>query len=312
MIKQILLYSRILKKSAFAFNEDDGMKLSAALSYYTIFSIAPFLVIVITMAGTVFGRQAVEGKVYYQIKNLIGSDAAIQVQNTIANIQLKDHGIGGAFIGALILVIAATGVFTEIQSSVNYMWNIKVKPKKGLLKIIINRIISFSLIVSIGFILLVSLLLNSLMDIFYSRLQYLFNNTSVLLLYILNMALIFIVITGLFTIIFKILPDAKIRWKDSMAGASFTAVLFIAGKFLIGLYIGNSKLGSTYGTATSVIVLLVWVYYTSMILYFGAEFTKIHSWELGAGIIPDDQAVFIIKTESREFPATNFSDHTSP
>jgi membrane protein len=310
-MKRFLTLLGILKRSAFAFNEDDGMKLSASLSYYTIFSIAPFLVIIISLAGTVFGRDAVEGKVYYQIKNLIGADAALQVQHIIANVQLKDQGIGGTLVGIIILIIAATGVFTEIQSSINYIWSIKTKPKKGLLKLVINRLISFSLVVGIGFILLVSLLLNSLMDIFYARLEQMFNHTSVFVLYTLNNTLIFIIITTLFAIMFKILPDAKIRWKDSLAGAAFTAVLFIAGKFLIGLYIGNSKLGITYGTAASVIVILVWIYYTSMILYFGAEFTKIHSWELGTGIVPNEQAVFIIKTESKEMPATNLSDNSS-
>ncbi len=304
-MKRFWTILRILKRSAHAFNEDDGMKLSASLSYYTIFAIAPFLVIVIAIAGSVFGREAVQGKVYYQIKSLVGQDAAAQVQSIIANVQLKDHGLWGTLIGAIILMIAATGVFTEIQSSINYIWSIKAKPKKGLLKFIINRLISFSLVLSIGFILLVSLLLNSLMDICYARLEQVFDNTSLHLLYTVNVVFIFIIIASLFTVMFKILPDAKIRWKDSMAGAAFTAILFLAGKFLIGFYIGNSNLGITYGTAASIMVILVWVYYTSIILYFGAEFTKIHSRELGTGIVPNEQAVFIIKTESKEIPESH-------
>jgi len=191
------------------------------------------------------------------------------------------------------------------------MWGIKAKPKKGLVKLIMDRLISFSLVVSIGFILLVSLLLNSFMDIFYVRLQRIFDKTSVGLLYGMNLVIVFAVITLLFTVMFKILPDAKIRWKDSMVGAAFTAVLFIIGKFLIGFYIGNSKLGATYGTAASIVVILLWVYYTSIILYFGAEYTKIHSREIGKGIAPDEQAVYIIKTESKEIP-TSPSDPTIP
>ncbi len=305
MMKRLSTLWRILKRSGQAFNEDDGMKLSASLSYYTIFAIAPFLVIVIAIAGSVFGQEAVQGKVYYQIMNLVGKDAAAQVQSIILNVQLKDQGFWGTVIGSIILMIAATGVFTEIQSSINYIWSIKAKPKKGFLKFVINRLISFSLVLSIGFILLVSLLLNSLMDLLYARLEQVFDTTSLKLLYTLNVAFIFAIITTLFTIMFKILPDAKINWRDSMAGAAFTAVLFIIGKFLIGFYIGNSKLGSTYGTAASIIVILLWVYYTSIILYFGAEFTKIHSRELGRGIVPDEQAVYIIKTESREIPLAN-------
>lgn len=302
-MKKLGSFFRIFKHSAQAFSDDDGMKLSASLAYSTIFAIAPFLVIIIALAGSVFGIEAVRGNVYGQIKGLIGNDAAMQVQTIIANVELKDQGLWGTIIGGIVLIVAATGVFTEIQSSINFMWGIKAKPKKGILKFIINRLISFSLVVSIGFILLVSLLLNSLMDIFYARLKKMFDNTSVDLLYGLNILFIFIVIAGLFTVMFKVLPDAKIRWKDSMVGASFTAVLFIIGKFLIGFYIGNSKLGATYGTAASIVVILLWVYYTSIILYFGAEFTKIYSREAGSGIQPDEQAVYIIKTESREIPA---------
>jgi len=294
-----------MKRSAQAFNDDDAMKLAASLSYSTIFAIAPFLVIVISLVSTVFGIDAVRGHVYSQIQGLIGKDAALQIQNIIANVELKDRGIWGTIIGGIILIIAATGVFTEIQGSINYMWGIKAKPKKGLVKLIMDRLISFSLVISIGFILLVSLMLNSFMDIFYARLQRIFDKASVDLLYGINLVLVFAVITMLFTVMFKILPDAKIRWKDSMVGAAFTAVLFIIGKFLIGFYIGNSKLGATYGTAASIVVVLLWVYYTSIILYFGAEYTKIHSRELGKGIAPDEQAVYIIKTESKEIPVAN-------
>lgn len=301
-MKRIKRIWKVLKESATAFSDDDAMKLAASLSYSTIFAIAPFLVIIIALAGTVFGKEAVQGKVYFQLRSLLGPDAALQVQNIIANVELKDQGIWGTIVGAVLLIVAATSVFTEIQGSINFMWGIRAKPKKGLLKLVINRLISFSLVISIGFILLVSLILNSLMDIFYARLQSMFNDTSLGLLYAVNLVFIFAVIAFLFTIMFKILPDAKIRWKDSIAGASFTAILFIAGKFLIGLYIGNSKLGATYGTAASVIVILLWVYYTSIILYFGAEFTKIHSQEMGQGIVPTEQAVYIIKTESKELP----------
>ncbi|MEO8174440.1 MAG: YihY/virulence factor BrkB family protein [Sediminibacterium sp.] len=301
-MKKVKTFFKIFKRSAVAFDDDDGMKLAASLSYSTIFAIAPFLVIVIGLVSTVFGIEAVRGRVFWQIKDLVGKDAAIQIQSIIANVELKDQGVWGTIIGGIILIITATGVFTEIQGSINYMWGIKAKPKKGIVKFIVNRLISFSLVVSIGFILLVSLMLNSLMDLFYDKLQKLFNDTSVAVLYSINLVAIFIVITGLFSVMFKVLPDAKIRWKDSITGAAFTAVLFIIGKFMIGFYIGNSKLGATYGAAASIVVILLWVYYTSIILYFGAEFTKIHSMEIGGGIAPDEQAVYIIKTESKEIP----------
>lgn len=305
VMKQLKKYYRITKNAVLAFIDDDGMKLSASLSYYTIFSIAPFLIIIISVVGLVFGKEAVAGKVFYQIKSLIGADAALQIQNIIANVQLKDQGVWGTVIGLSILLIGATGVFTEIQSSINYMWSIRVKPEKGMLKLVMNRLLSFSLIISIGFILLVSLLLSAVLDLLYDRMSLLFNNSnfSLPLVYGFNLLVLFIFITILFAIIFKVLPDAIIKWRDSFAGASFTAVLFILGKFLIGLYIGNSKLGITYGAAASVVVILLWVYYTSIILYLGAEFTKIYSREIGEGIKPNAQSVYIIKTESKELPA---------
>lgn len=305
MIKYLQKHYRFSKNTLQAFIEDGGMKLSASLSYYTIFSIAPFLIIIISVVGLVFGREAVSGKVFYQIKDLIGASAAIQIQDIIATVQIKDQGVSGTIIGLIILLIGATGVFTEIQSSINYMWSIKAKPEKGLMKLLINRLISFSLIVSVGFILLVSLLLSAVIDLLYDKISLLFKSTqhfSLETIYIFNSLLLFVFITILFAIIFKILPDAIIRWKDSFAGASFTAILFMLGKFLIGLYIGNSKLGITYGAAASVVIILVWVYYTSIILYLGAEFTKIYSREYGNGIKPNPQSVYIIKTESKELP----------
>lgn len=311
-MRKLLAIPGILKRTIGEFNDDEGTKLSASLSYYTIFSVAPFLVIIISISGFVFGREAVEGKVYGQINKLIGPEAALQIQHIIANVQLKDHGIWGLIIGSFILILGATGVFTEIQGSINYIWSIRAKPKRGIVKLIIDRVISFSLIVGVGFILLVSLIINAMMDLLYNRLEKLFVNSSVHLLYALNMVIIFVVITGLFTIIFKVLPDAKIAWKDSITGASFTSVLFIIGKFLIGLYIGNSRLGATYGTVASIFAILVWIYYTSIILYLGAEFTKLYSRELGEGIKPTAQAVYIIKTESKELPSLRSAQKQDP
>ena len=304
-MNQLKKYFQITKNALIAFIDDDGMRLSASLSYYTIFSIAPFLIIIISVVGLVFGKGAVAGKVFYQIKSLIGADAALQIQNIIANVQLKDQGTAGTIIGLVILLVGATGVFTEIQGSINYMWSIKAKPEKGMLKLVMNRLLSFSLIVSIGFILLVSLLLNTILDLLYDRIAIVFNSNnpfSLPIIYAFNLIVLFIFITILFSIIFKVLPDAIIKWRDSFAGATFTSALFILGKFLIGLYIGNSKLGATYGAAASVVIILLWVYYTSIILYLGAEFTKIYSRELGDGIKASAQSVYIIKTESKELP----------
>lgn len=293
-------YFKILKDAGGAFIEDNCIKLSAALSYYTIFAIGPLLVMVISLSGFFYGEAAVEGKLYGQLKGLLGADAALQIQEIIQNIQQTDSGIIGTIIGAVVLFIGATGIFTEIQDSINFIWSIRAKPKRGLIKLLTNRMLSFSLIISVGFLLLVSLVANALMDLLNERLKMMFPDTMVVVLYALNMVLILGVISVLFAIIFKVLPDGKIKWKDAFIGAGFTAILFLLGKTAIGLYLGNSSLGATYGAAASIVILLTWVYYTSIILYFGAEFTKHYALEYGGGIVPNDTAVFIIKREAKE------------
>jgi membrane protein len=298
-------YLRVLKKSAQQFAADNAVKLSASLSYYTIFSFAPLLIIVMSLTGFFFGMDAVQGKIYYQIKDLVGSDTALEIQHVVQYLRTSRHTTVGTIIGVIALLMGATGVFTEIQDSINYIWSVKAKPKKGWLKLIKNRLISFSLIISFGFILLVSLMVNAVMDVLSDELKRLFPEATVYIFYVLNLVAIFFIISCLFAIIFKVLPDAEIRWKDAFTGAFFTAFLFILGKFLIGYYLGNSRIGLTYGTAASVIIILLWVYYSSIILFFGAEFTHIYAKYYGGGIIPNDTAVFIVKQEVRELKTTH-------
>jgi membrane protein len=303
-MRKLRLYLSIVKKAFLAFIDDNGMKLSASLSYYTIFALCPILIIIMSLAGVFFGKDAVQGKIYGQIQGLVGSDAALQVQQIITNIEHTGYGTGAAIAGIALLVVGATGVFTEIQDSINYIWSVKAKPQKGWLKYLTNRAISFSLIVGIGFVLLVSLVINALMDVMSERLMRSFPESSIYLFYALNLIIILLVIGLLFTIIFKVLPDAVIAWKDAAVGACFTAILFLIGKFLIGYYLGNSSIGTTYGTAASIIIILLWVYYSSIIVYFGAEFTKMYAIHAGKGIRPNETAVFIIKKEAKEIPVS--------
>lgn len=290
----------MLRDAWVEFDADHGMKLSAALSYYTIFSLGPVLILLISFAGILFGRDAVKGKLFYQINGLVGNEAALQIQQIIQNIEQTQQSATGAIIGIVVLLVGATGVFAEIQDSINYIWSLKSKPKKGWLKLLINRLLSFSLIVSFGFILMVSLAVHAIMDLLHDKLQRLFDAATVIIFQTINYILLFVVISTLFAIIFKILPDGRIRWKDAYVGALFTAIFFLIGKFLIGFYLGASSIGITYGAAASVIIILVWVYYSSIILYFGAEFTKVYTLHHGGGIIPDETAVFVIKQEVKE------------
>lgn len=299
-MKFLKKFFRVLKGTASAFSQDNCMKLGASLSYYTIFSIGPLLVIIISLSAVFYGRDAVQGKLYGQISHLIGSDAAIQIQDIIKKSQHGNKGVIGTIIGTVILVVGATGIFTEIQDSINYIWSLRAKPKRGIVKFLINRLLSFSLIVSLGFLLLVSLVVSALLDVLSDRLTLYFPHTTLYIFYVLNVIIILTIIAVLFAIIFKVLPDGKIKWKDALVGASFTAVLFIIGKAAIGFYLGKSNLGATYGTAAAVIIILTWVYYSSVILYFGAEFTKVYALEYGGGIVPNETAVFIIKREAKE------------
>ncbi|WP_308131786.1 YihY/virulence factor BrkB family protein [uncultured Flavobacterium sp.] len=285
----------LLKNTISEFNDDNAIKLSASLSYYTIFAIPPLMIIIITLCGFFFGKDAVTGELYGQINRLVGNDAAIQIQNAIKNVELSDSNAFAAIFGGVMLLIGASGVFAEIQSSINFIWGLKAKPNKGFKKFIQNRLMSFSMIVSVGFLLLVSLLVNSIMDLLSAKLRSYFQEGTIYIFYVLNLLLVFAIITLLFTIIFRTLPDGKIRWKDAFIGSSFTAVLFMVGKFAIGLYLGNSTVASVYGAAGSIIIILVWVYYSAIILYFGAEFTKVYAKAYGGSISPNEYSVEIQK-----------------
>ena len=285
----------LLKETFKEFDEDNGLKLSAALSYYTFFSLVPLLVIIISLFGFFFGEEAMRGGIYGQINGLVGNDAALQIQETIKNVKLAEGNMFAATIGVIILLVGASGVFVEIQDSLNFIWSIKAKPKRGLIKFIKNRLVSFSMIGSVGFLFLVGLIISALMDILNKRLTLSFPQDTVALFYALNLLIVFIIITLLFALIFKTLPDGKVDLGDCIIGASFTAVLFMIGKFAIGAYLARSSIATVYGAAGSVILILAWVYYSAIILYFGAEFTKVYANTHGKKIIPNQNSVQILK-----------------
>lgn len=283
----------ILKDSFNGFMADKGLKLSASLSYYTIFSLAPLLLLIISLAGAFFGKEASEGRIFDEINELIGSQAAMQVQQIISNLELSGKTTLSVIIGSVTLVIGATSIFGEIQDSINLIWKVKAKPQKGWLKLVKDRMLSGSIIIGLGFLLIVTLIINGMLVALNDILKSYFPDLTIILFNGLNIAISFLVITVLFGVIFKVLPDAKIAWKDVRAGAFFTACLFMLGRYVIGLYIVTTGAGSPYGAAGSIIVILLWVYYTAAILYFGAEFTRAYANATGAQIIPAEYAVFI-------------------
>ncbi|MFC0318208.1 MULTISPECIES: YihY/virulence factor BrkB family protein [Olivibacter] len=282
---------QILKASINGFMEHNVTKMSGSLAYYTVFSMAPLLVLVIALCGFFLGREAAENQIYGQLSTFLDKNTALQIQEVIKNANINGSSTTAIVIGAVTLLIGATTVFADIQDSINHIWGIKPKPKKGWLKMLQNRFLSFSVIISLSFILLVSLLITTFLDSFSDRLSVRYENVSIVFFYILNQVITLAVIWFIFAVIFKVLPDARIRWKDVLTGAFVTAILFILGKFAISFYIGRSGAGDAFGSARSLVILLLWTYYSAMILYFGAEFTKAYVIAYGSEIRPNTYAV---------------------
>lgn len=281
------------------FMEYKVLRMSAALAYYTVFAIGPMLICIITLCDVFYGREAIEGSIYTQINDFVGPQAAAQIQEILKNAAISGDITWATAIGVISLIFAATGVFTEIQDSINTIWRLKAKPKKGqgLLKFALNRLLSFSMIVGLGFVLLVSLFVNAIMDTIFNRLMSRFPQVEVFIAYIANYAVTFFVISLLFAGIFKILPDARVKWKDVWKGAFATSILFMLGKFAISFYLGKSHVGTAYGAAGSMVIILLWVYYSSAILYFGAAYTRVYACEKGREIYPNEYAVFLVQVE---------------
>ncbi len=298
-ISGVLTY---LKQVFTEFSEDNILKYSASLAYYTIFSLAPMLIVIISLSGYIFGRDAMEGHIYAQIKDLVGAEAALQIQDIIKNIHVTGKGFFASVISIVVLIIGATSIFGEIQDSLNKIWGLKIKTNKTWWKLIINRLLSFSLIVSIGFIMIVSLALNAVISAFGNYIGRYLTNFSVLFIQVTDNILTFIATTFLFALMFKVLPDAKIKWKDVLIGGLITSFFFTLGRFGIGYYLGQSNLATVYGAAGSVVIIMVWVYYSAVILYLGAEFTKVYAKLHGGKIYPNEYAIWI-KTE--EIPVPN-------
>jgi membrane protein len=290
----------ILVGSFNGFMNDNCLKLCASLAYYTLFSMAPLLLILIYLAGQIYGQEAFHGEIFREIDGLVGADAANQIQEVIKNAAIKGNSPWTIAIGIITLFIGATGVFVEIQDSINHIWRVKAKLEKGWLKLIRNRLLSFSMIATMGFLLIVSLVINGLVAALGDRLKLYFEEITVFLVEAFNLGLTFIIVTLLLAIIFKFLPDVEIKWRDVWTGAIFTALLFMLGRYGIGLYIDQVGPGSAYGAAGSLIVILVWVYYASAILYFGAEFTQVYTEKHGRKIQPASYAVHIIETEQEK------------
>jgi len=282
------VFFELLKETLKEWQEDKASRLAAALAYYTAFSIAPLLIIVIAIAAVVFGEQAAQGQIVGQIQSLVGREGAEAIQTMIQNSRKPTTGTIATIISIGILLFGATNVFAQLQDALNTIWEVAPKPGvKGLVK---ARFISFTMILGVGFLLLVSLVLSTVLAILGNYLGGLFPNLQ-LLWSVINFAVSFGIITLLFALIYKFLPDVKITWSDVGIGAAITALLFTIGKSVLGLYLANSSVGSTYGAAGSFVVLLLWVNYSAQILLFGAEFTQVYANKYGSQIVPASHAL---------------------
>jgi membrane protein len=288
---------KVLMATFSGFSSDNGLKFSASLAYYTVFSLAPLLILIISLTGLFFGHDAATGRLYPEIQHYVGEKAASQIQEMLKSLEFSGKSRLAVVISVVTLLIGASSIFMEIQDSLNIIWRVKAKPKRGWVKMLQNRFLSFSLIVSLGFLLLASLAVNLLLSALNNRIALILPAVTKLLMQGINLFVTFVVISVLFGIIFKFLPDVKIKWKDVRTGAMFTAILFMLGQYVISLYIQYTAQGSTYGAAGSLIVILVWIYYTSAILYIGAEFTQVYAEAIGSRIEPAEYAVHVQQTE---------------
>ena len=276
MPQSLLNVFRLIKESAIAWLDDGCPRLGAALAFYTIFSLAPVLIIAISVASFAFGREAVQGHVVTQIQHLVGREAAFTIQAMIENAHRSQSGVTATLVGIGTLLVGATAVFGELQDAFNLIWRSKPRPRSFWLSMLISRLLSFSLVIALGFLMLASLIVSAGITAFTRYLELLAGATGPVLSLI-NFGTSFAILAVLFALLFKVLPSAVVEWRDVWLGSVITAILFSVGKFVIGLYLGNSAIASSYGAAGSLVVLLVWIYYSAQILLFGAEFTRLHS-----------------------------------
>jgi membrane protein len=281
----------LLKQTASEWMEDDAPSLGAALAYYTVFSLAPLMTIAIAIAGFFFGKEAAQGQIFDELRVLLGEEGGKAMEEMVqsANAQ-PTTGVVATVLSVIVLLFGASGVFGQLQASLNTIWGVKPKPGRGVLGMIQDRLLSFGFTLVVGFLLLVSLLLTAGIALVANWMGGLMPGSETLA-QILNIVLSLAMITLLFATIFKFLPDAKIAWRDVWIGAFLTALLFTIGKFALGIYLGKSGVASSYGAAGSLIVLLLWVYYSSQILFFGAEFTQVYANRFGSRVAPADNAV---------------------
>lgn len=304
MKDSISFTSRLIKRTFKEFADDKPLDYAAIIGFYTIFSLPAILIITIRIAGAVFGQDAVRGQLVNQIGGIIGRNSATQIQSIIENATQSSASTIGTIVGVLTMIFTATTVFVALQDSLNAIWEVKAKPEKAWLKLVIARVLSLAMVVSLGFLLLVSLSVDVVLGILYDYLQQHLSGIAVYLVTVGNILVSILISICIFAAVFKVLPDAKIKWYNVWVGATVTAVLFVIGKAVLSFYFQHDPLADTYGAAGSLVLILVWVYYTSIIFLLGAEFTQVYSRVRDKGIRPEEHAVKVkVKEVEEDEPA---------
>jgi membrane protein len=273
----------LLKESFAEWNRDKALRLAASLSFYTVLSLPSLLVIMLAVAAQVFGREAAQTRIADQLGALVGDEGRGAIEAMLTGERKPNSGVFASVLSGLLLLFGATGVFAELQDSLNIIWDVKSKPRGGLWGLIRTRFLSLNLVLAVGFLLIVSLVVSAALaalgELWGQRLQGLES-----VLKVLDFLLSFGALTGLFALLFRRLPDIRIPWRDVWLGAAVTSLLFTIGKVAIGVYLGRSAVGAAYGTAGPLVILLLWIYYSSLIFFFGAEFTQVYSRKHGSRI----------------------------
>lgn len=275
--------------------EKDPFMQSAVIAYYAIFSLPGLLIMVLTIANLFFQHDVVTGHLYNQISSIMGEESAKQVQDIIISINKSNKSLFATIVGLATILVGATGVFVELQKALNIIWEVKVKPRRPILALLRTRLFSFGLIVSMGFLMLISLIITTILSVLSQWILYHWPKLVLANFHVLNFIISFVVVMYLFALMFKILPDAKIQWKHLWLGSIITAFLFIVGKTAIGFYLSKTDPGSAYGAAGSIVLILLWVSYSSMIFFYGAEFTRATADHL-TGEVPATDVAENIKT----------------
>jgi len=282
-------FFRLIKESYISWNLNDPWARSATIAYYALFSLPSLIIIVVHTAGYFFGTEAVQGRITQEIGNFIGLEAANAVEDMVANAAINANSTLAIIFGGGALIFGATGLFFQLKAAMNNIWSVTAK-KETIWRTVINRMISFGMVMVVGLLLLISLIISTLLKVVGEYLAEISQVFSMLMLNILNFAISFAIITSLFAAIFKWLPDVQVRWKITYLGAAMTTFLFLLGEFLISFYFGQTQPGSVYGGASAVILILLWVYYTCLIVFFGAEFTQQYAFYKNEKIVPNQYA----------------------